>query len=852
MASSRTVGLGALFSWNPGASAAGMARTGAGLRGLETRLHAVQRAAGGLIGDAARLGAVGTSLFAGWMYGVREASKFERQLSAVGAVTRATNEEMAQLRDIALRAGKDSIFGPTEVARAMEQLGKAHFGVEGIRQSLRGVLALEQAHNLDPGRAGAVISDTLKAFNLKGDAAGHVADVLTLSVKQSTGSIQELANALKYAAPSAVLAGKGIEETVAAVTMLTNVGIKGTLAGTAVKNVLLRLGSVSKGQMKELGGAAALRSMTENADGTLKRMDLIAAAFIEKARKRFPRSQAEQAGFLSKIFGLRGLPGLPALVRTDQFTGDTFKTLLDDLRHSSEGMGFAAEVAARKMNNLDGDSRILRSHVEALNDVFQKGFEPVLRGAAKGATRLSDSLFEDLLAIGNVDKKTGEFVENSKRHGGVAGVLQSFRLAFKADVQQLTTGVLGLYDALNRKSPEEAASLGGFLEKLTVGGPLLLGLAGVGKVAQWTLSPLGNLFSLVSSAGIPGMLGLGAATAALYDQFEREKELNPEESGPAAMLKVLKVDAEKLETVFHDAWAGWRAGTEDGKSAFDGWATAVQTVGSAVNKTLDLLTGKQKELGKGPDPSGWFTFFQAFAKVIDVTGRAAAWVTGKTTAAADVWGNQIISPILGIDKESLALQDKWARTEGRYSNYTAVRKELDAGSLAAMHQYLSGAAFNYAAGPLGFRERELGVGHKNPAIEFHDQGPEGGLPGLDSIISAYLSRGVRAPSRAAETRRQALLGTNPLTLEDVRDASPNARGEVGFNEVVDAAVRRLHAAAGGPTQIRVISPVTVTLDGRSLARAQSERQIDLADRSGTTPSTAARVNSAVHGQLPAR
>src|SRR5690606_10494096 len=75
------------------------------------------------------VGAVAVGAFA---YAVKAAADFEKQMSAVDAVTEGTAAQMEAMKQLALDLGASTVYGANEVGRAMEQLAKAGIDIEDI------------------------------------------------------------------------------------------------------------------------------------------------------------------------------------------------------------------------------------------------------------------------------------------------------------------------------------------------------------------------------------------------------------------------------------------------------------------------------------------------------------------------------------------------------------------------------------------------------------------------------------------------------------------------------------------------------------------------------------------------
>src|SRR5690348_1250685 len=87
-------------------------------------------------GPAGKLGGVLTvgagAVAAGFGLAVKSAADFEKQISAVGAVSGATGPELESIRQKALQLGKDTQFSASEAASAIEELVKAGIPVADV------------------------------------------------------------------------------------------------------------------------------------------------------------------------------------------------------------------------------------------------------------------------------------------------------------------------------------------------------------------------------------------------------------------------------------------------------------------------------------------------------------------------------------------------------------------------------------------------------------------------------------------------------------------------------------------------------------------------------------------------
>lgn len=365
----------------------------------------------------------------GFAYVVKQAADFEKVLSAVKAVTNATDSQMDQLSDTALRLATNSAFGAEAIAGAFEDLGKAGISVEQILGGAAEatVRLAEAAGDELPGgitQGAEIIANALKTFEVGADQAGHFADVLVAAAASSTLSVDDIAVSMRYAGPIANQLGLTIDDLATSLAILGDRGIKGSTAGTSLRGVLLSLSPSSgkaKEAMKELGLITA--------DGTNKFFDMNGALkplpevmqILGDATKDL--SEEQKINAFNTIFQRRAMNA--ALILAEQGAAG-FNTYADAIA----GLN-AADIAATKLDNLSGDMTILRNAIDSLVISVGLEFQDMLRGWVQGLTgvvqwlsRLDPQLLANALKIIAIG-------------GAIAGVLGTFSL--------MISGVITMY-----------------------------------------------------------------------------------------------------------------------------------------------------------------------------------------------------------------------------------------------------------------------------------------------------------------------------------------------------------------------------------------------------------------------
>ncbi len=309
------------------------------------------------------------------------AADFQQAMSEVGAISNATAAELKILEKSALDLGAATSYSASQVAMGQKYLAMAGFNTAQIAAAMPGMLDLAAAGTMDLARASDIASDILTQFGLEAKQMGVVADVLSKTFTTSNTNLELLAETMKYVGPVARSAGASIQETAAMAGFMANMGLKGSMAGTALRSMFLKLQGPTGESAKEI---ARLGLTTKDASGNLLPMfDILQQ--LEKATGRM--GSADRDAALKKMFGEEAVTGVMALLAQGT---DKLRAYAKALESST---GTAAKVAARQLSNLKGAVTILGSAWEGLQITIGSVFLPVLTSlvglAAKAATWLN-------------------------------------------------------------------------------------------------------------------------------------------------------------------------------------------------------------------------------------------------------------------------------------------------------------------------------------------------------------------------------------------------------------------------------------------------------------------------------
>ncbi|HYX36010.1 MAG TPA: phage tail tape measure protein [Oligoflexus sp.] len=172
---------------------------------------------------------------------VKLAAEFEAAMIRVKAMAGANADEYKRLTAEARRLGAETIFSATQVASAQNELATAGFKANDIIRVMPDLLGLADASMSSLATTAEVSAAVLRGFNLDVSEMGRVGDVLTAAFTSSASSLESLGETMKYVAPVANAVGASLEQVAGMSSVLGNVGIKGSQAGTGLRALFLRL-----------------------------------------------------------------------------------------------------------------------------------------------------------------------------------------------------------------------------------------------------------------------------------------------------------------------------------------------------------------------------------------------------------------------------------------------------------------------------------------------------------------------------------------------------------------------------------------------------------------------------------
>ncbi len=283
------------------------------------------------------------------------AINFEDSVAKLGAITRASDEELKSLSASARGLGETTQFSASKATEAMTFLGMAGFNTNQILAATPGVLNLAKAAGQDLGSTADITSNILSGFSLEAEETGRLGDVLTATFTRSNTTLSSLGETMKFVAPVAKAAGASIELVAAMTGLLGDAGIQGGRAGTALRATFLRLSAPTVQASDALAG---LGVDVQGAMGNLRPMPQL---LKEIAVATEDMGSAQRIETIKQIFGEEAASGVTQLLaKSASGELDVF------IKELEKSQGSAARVAAKMAATTRGSLDRLGSALESV------------------------------------------------------------------------------------------------------------------------------------------------------------------------------------------------------------------------------------------------------------------------------------------------------------------------------------------------------------------------------------------------------------------------------------------------------------------------------------------------------
>lgn len=312
---------------------------------------------------------------------IKEFAGFEKQMDAVKAkMGDVSDVAMQSLIDKAKELGATTQFTATETGQGFEFLAQAGWSVQDSLKGIAPLLDLATASGTDLGRTSDVLSDLMGGFRKGADDATDVADKFAVTMSSANVNLETMFETLKIAAPITSDVKAPMEEVLAITGLLGNVGLKGSLAGTAIKGLINNIRTPSKAAKKVI---KELKLEVTDSTGEFVGMTNIIGQ-VDKATQNMPGF--ERGAKMAQLFGIRAQASAAALAHLGE------ASITEFTKKIQQSEGASKKMADTMLDNLGGSITILESAISGLKTALGEAFGPTLRSSIEMVTKVISGL----------------------------------------------------------------------------------------------------------------------------------------------------------------------------------------------------------------------------------------------------------------------------------------------------------------------------------------------------------------------------------------------------------------------------------------------------------------------------
>ena len=337
------------------------------------------------IGDAMK--PVSTVLTAGFALSTKKAIDFESQMNTTKSLLADTIPTADELNSTTQKLGESSKgwakqygISTSSINEGMQEIIKKGFDANQTIAAMPAILDAAKASGDDFNVVMNASTNILRQFGLEAKDTNRVTDSLTYVANKTSAGFSDMGLAMEYIGPVAHSLGMSIEETSAAIGLLSDNGIAGEKAGTALRGALSKLLKPSKSNakaMRELGF-----SVEEFQSGSLKLPDIIDR--IKESTKGW--TEAERSSAIARAFGVEAQTGMNALINQG---GDALRNLT---KETENARGYTKKLADELSKSSKNGVERFKSSLEVLQINIGQKLLPLLTPMIEKANKFIEWL----------------------------------------------------------------------------------------------------------------------------------------------------------------------------------------------------------------------------------------------------------------------------------------------------------------------------------------------------------------------------------------------------------------------------------------------------------------------------
>lgn len=382
---------------------------------------------------------------------IQTGMEFDAAMSQVAATLGYTRDQLSDtstqeaqdfqmLTAFAQEMGKTTAFTATQAAEALNYMALAGYTAEESMTMLPTVLHLAAAGAMDLGSASDAVTDIQTALGLTFEQTIDLVDQMARTSQKTNTSVAQLAEAMLTVGGNATVLRGGTVELTEILGLMASAGIKGSEAGTHLRNVLLGLSGKAKTALADIGVAVF---------DTEGKMKTFSELMPEIAKAMEGMTDEEMLEWFDLAFNIRDITTIKALLGATEEKWEDLAETIEDSKGAAEAM------AETQLDNLQGDVTKLKSAWEGFQIELSRKFTPVLREIMPQLIALVGRLTDSLInadwsklgdAIVSIAEKVIDFLDYLINHGDeVIRIVETIgAVLLGGKVAGITRGVTGV------------------------------------------------------------------------------------------------------------------------------------------------------------------------------------------------------------------------------------------------------------------------------------------------------------------------------------------------------------------------------------------------------------------------
>lgn len=363
-----------------------------------------QRALGAFASTAMGVGA-GLSIFS---YGaVKQLANYEKSVSMLKASI-GTDMDMAfqGLEDRIKQTAIASRYSIEETTSAATELARAGYKASDIFKMIGAATDLGQAGDIPIEASADALGRVLSTYDMAASSSNFVADKIAITANKSNASVSSLMESLKYSGDILRSTNVPFEVALSLFGRLGNAGLRGSIAGTSVANMLRYLNKAATDlttgkQSKALAMLGMGKEDLLDESGNLKQLigENGEPGLLDTLGKKLRSVDPSKAQAIAEA--LTGVRGERSLIPLMEITENTrsFEELYKMIKAAPPGT--AKKFSEELMDNLWGDLEKLRENFTAMLLVFaeNKGLRGFVQLVTKGIEKLTSFMSSPLGSV---------------------------------------------------------------------------------------------------------------------------------------------------------------------------------------------------------------------------------------------------------------------------------------------------------------------------------------------------------------------------------------------------------------------------------------------------------------------